>query len=58
MNVDRKSAYNAAYGSTSLQDALQYEFDNGVDVLQEESVQGMSKSLMFYVLQKCFQRWR
>lgn len=34
MQADRQSAYYATYSAKSLQDALQYEFDNGVPILE------------------------
>ncbi|WAR16969.1 HPCD-like protein [Mya arenaria] len=43
MNLDRQSAYYAAYNAASMEDALQYEFDNGIQVVQEESVQGAKR---------------
>jgi enoyl-CoA hydratase/carnithine racemase len=43
MNVDRNSCYYAAYGASSFQDALAYEFDEGVKVVTKESIAGASK---------------
>ncbi|XP_045182578.2 short-chain-enoyl-CoA hydratase-like [Mercenaria mercenaria] len=43
MNTDRQSAYYAAYSATSQQDALRYEYENGVKVLVEESIPGAQK---------------
>lgn len=43
MNTDRESAYYAAYRATSLEDALKYEYDNGINVIQEESIPGARK---------------
>ena len=40
MNTDRESAYYAAYRATSLEDALKHEYDNGIKVIQEESIPG------------------
>ena len=40
MQTDRASAYYSAYNSTSFEDAMSNEFDNGVKVLQTESIQG------------------
>ena len=34
MQADRQSAYYATYSAKSLQDALEYEFDNGVPILE------------------------
>lgn len=34
MQADRQSAYYATYSAKSLEDALQYEFDNGFPVLE------------------------
>ena len=35
LQADRRSAYYAAYSATSLEDALQYEFDNGKAILSQ-----------------------
>lgn len=43
MNADRQSAYNAAYNATSIDDALRYEYENGIKVVVEESVPGARK---------------
>ncbi|CRG82985.1 hypothetical protein PISL3812_00333 [Talaromyces islandicus] len=43
MNGDRKSVYYAAYEAKGLQDALQFEFQNGKRVVLEESVQGAAR---------------
>ncbi|XP_060595642.1 enoyl-CoA hydratase EchA19-like [Ruditapes philippinarum] len=43
MNADRQSAYYAAYNASSQQDALKYEFENGVKVLAEESIPGAKR---------------
>ncbi|KAL4235237.1 hypothetical protein ACF0H5_006875 [Mactra antiquata] len=43
MNTDRQSAYNAAYNAVSLDDALQYEYENGIKVVLEESLPGAQK---------------
>lgn len=43
MNTDRESAYYAAYEASSLDDALQHEYDNGIGVVLKESVQGAQK---------------
>ncbi|KAF3901870.1 hypothetical protein AA313_de0210415 [Arthrobotrys entomopaga] len=43
MNLDRRSAYYACYEASSFDDALTYEFDNGVKVVSEESVQGAAR---------------
>lgn len=40
MRADRKSAYYSTYGSSSLQDALDYEFENGKEVILKEAVSG------------------
>ena len=34
MQADKKSAYYATYSAKSLEDALQYEFNNGKTVLE------------------------
>ncbi|KAL4802357.1 ClpP/crotonase-like domain-containing protein [Aspergillus unguis] len=43
MNVDRTSCYYAAYGASSFEDALRNEYDNGIGVLEAESVQGAKR---------------
>lgn len=44
MNVDRKSAYNAAYNASSLDEAMRYEYDNGISVIREESIAGKDEN--------------
>ncbi|KAK6330689.1 hypothetical protein TWF718_002888 [Orbilia javanica] len=43
MNVDRRSAYNAAYNAKSFEEAMKFEFENGVKVISEESVSGAKR---------------
>lgn len=43
MNKDRTSCYYAAYNAGSFEDALRYEFDHGVGVVQSESVTGAAR---------------
>lgn len=43
MNKDRQSAYYAAYGARSLEDALAFEFRNGEEVLSKESIEGAKR---------------
>ncbi|EWG55108.1 enoyl-CoA hydratase [Fusarium verticillioides 7600] len=40
MNVDRASCYYSVYSASSFQDALRNEFENGVKVINTESVKG------------------
>lgn len=40
MNADRSSAYFAAYGAESFEDALRFEFEGGIRVLESESLPG------------------
>jgi enoyl-CoA hydratase/carnithine racemase len=40
MNVDRESCYYAAYNARSFEDALANEFDEGIKVIDAESVAG------------------
>ena len=40
MNGDRASAYHAAYGARSFEDALSFEFVNGVKAINTESISG------------------
>ncbi|OJI96171.1 hypothetical protein ASPVEDRAFT_35529 [Aspergillus versicolor CBS 583.65] len=43
MNVDRTSCYYAAYNAKSFEDALGFEYDHGVKVVEEESVKGAAR---------------
>jgi enoyl-CoA hydratase/carnithine racemase len=43
MNVDRTSCYNAAYNATSFEEALSFEFEHGIKVVDVESVQGAAR---------------
>jgi enoyl-CoA hydratase/carnithine racemase len=43
MNADRASCYYAAYNATSFDDAMRNEFDQGIKVVQAESVSGAAK---------------
>lgn len=43
MNADRASAYYSTYGARSFEDALSFEFDNGVKVIDVESVKGAAR---------------
>ncbi|GKT57947.1 enoyl-CoA hydratase isomerase family protein [Colletotrichum tofieldiae] len=43
MNTDRASCYYSAYNATSFEDALQNEFDQGIQVVGTESVRGAAK---------------
>ncbi|KIW60291.1 hypothetical protein PV05_00521 [Exophiala xenobiotica] len=43
MNVDRSSAYYAAYNASSFEDALRNEFNQGIKVLQTESFRGAAR---------------
>mgnify|MGYP001793016393 CR=1 FL=1 len=40
MRADRQSAYHAAFNSKNINEALKYEFERGIKVIEEESVQG------------------
>ena len=40
MNADRISCYNAAYEASSLEEALSFEYNNGLEVIAAESIQG------------------
>ena len=35
LQADRRSAYYATYSASSLEDALQYEFENGKEILSQ-----------------------
>jgi enoyl-CoA hydratase/carnithine racemase len=43
MNIDRTSCYNAAYDAASFEAALSYEYDNGIKVIDLESVKGAAR---------------
>ncbi|EXJ84412.1 enoyl-CoA hydratase [Capronia epimyces CBS 606.96] len=43
MNVDRNSCYYAAYNASSFEDAMQHEFEQGIQVLEKESFQGAAR---------------
>jgi enoyl-CoA hydratase/carnithine racemase len=43
MNVDRTSCYYSVYGASSFEDALAFEYNNGVKVITTESVKGASR---------------
>lgn len=43
MNADRTSAYYAAYSASSFEDALRFEYDNGIKVIDTESVKGAAR---------------
>ncbi|GJN76513.1 hypothetical protein PLICBS_010628 [Purpureocillium lilacinum] len=43
MRVDRASCYYAAYGARSFEDAMRFEFENGVQVVASESVDGAAR---------------
>jgi len=43
MNVDRRSVYHAVYDAKSLEDALAFEYRNGVGVVNDESVPGAKR---------------
>ncbi|RFU25904.1 hypothetical protein B7463_g10433, partial [Scytalidium lignicola] len=43
MNIDRTSCYYAAYNATSFEDALSHEYDEGIKVINIESVAGATR---------------
>jgi enoyl-CoA hydratase/carnithine racemase len=43
MNKDKQSAYYAAYGAKSFEDAMKYEYANAAEVLGKESLQGAKR---------------
>lgn len=43
MNIDRLSCYNATYNASSFEDALRYEYDHGIEVVDVESVKGAGR---------------
>ena len=55
MNTDRESAYYAAYRATSDDDALEHEYNNGIQVILEESIPGKQVSRLpkiYYAAQR------
>ena len=40
MLADRESAYHAAYDADSMESALKFEYENGMDVIKNEAVPG------------------
>jgi len=40
MRRDRESAYYSCFNATSLDDAFKFEYDNGITVINTESVKG------------------
>jgi enoyl-CoA hydratase/carnithine racemase len=40
MNLDRDSCYYSTYNATSFEDAMQNEFDHGIEVINVESIKG------------------
>lgn len=49
MKSDRRSAFYSTYNATSVQDALQFEFANGMKVFMEESLPGTA----FHIISSC-----
>jgi len=43
MNTDRASCYYSAYNAGSFEDALSHEFENGIRVINTESVKGAAR---------------
>ncbi|KAF3703452.1 putative enoyl-CoA hydratase, mitochondrial [Channa argus] len=43
LRADRSSAFYSCYGAPSFTQAMQYEFDHGVPVIQSEAVSGATK---------------
>lgn len=43
MNLDRNSCYNACYEARSLEDALKYEFENGIAAVRAEGAAGAKR---------------
>ena len=40
MNLDRRSAYYSTYEANSIEDALKFELENGIKVVEQESIPG------------------
>jgi len=43
MNCDRMNAYYNTYSASSFKDALENEMENGLDIMQKESVAGAGR---------------
>ncbi|KAI9367877.1 ClpP/crotonase-like domain-containing protein [Aspergillus egyptiacus] len=43
MNADRASCYHAAYEAGSFGEAMRFEYENGVEVVEEEGVKGAKR---------------
>lgn len=43
MNKDRQSCYYAAFEGKSLEDALKFEFQNGIEVVEREGIEGAKR---------------
>ncbi|KAK6353590.1 hypothetical protein TWF696_005553 [Orbilia brochopaga] len=43
MNKDRTSCYHAAYNASSWEEAMKFEFEEGVKVISEESIKGAAR---------------
>lgn len=40
MRADRMSAYYSSFDASSIQDAIRYEYENGLKVIEKESIPG------------------
>ena len=45
LNRDRQAAYYSCYDARSYDDAFKFEWENALHVVQQESVQGLSRAL-------------
>lgn len=43
MNLDRRSAYYAAYEASSFEDALRFEFNNSIHIVEAEGAKGAER---------------
>lgn len=43
MNFDRNSCYNACFNASSFQEAMRYEFENGIEAVRREGALGASR---------------
>ncbi|RWS00196.1 hypothetical protein B4U79_01724 [Dinothrombium tinctorium] len=46
LKADRRSAYYSTFEARSIQDALQFEYENGVPIIEEESIEGAKKFVL------------
>lgn len=50
LQADRSSAYHAMFQASNLQEAFEFELNNAMSVLENESVSGLSHFQIIFVL--------